>query len=308
MKKILITIIILINLIKPANVFALSTTIAKEEINNDTNCNVTLSYYYDDYNFDNTNIKIYHIASITKDFQYNLSSKFSSYPIKINGLKTDVELNTLKQTIDSYIIADNIEELASYSIVNNKVNINNLKPGLYFIKTNKIDTKNYTLIFDSFLLNLPELTSDGTWNYNLEVYPKIEEYTPKYEDITYTVTKEWIDNPNTRPKSIEIEIYEDGILVDSHILSSKNNWTYNWITKDDGSIWTVVERNIPKNYNVSITNKNKNFIIINKDSNYKEENPKTLDNINLYFYLLISASIGLILLTISFIINKKLER
>ena len=308
MKKILITIIILINLIKPANVFALSTTIAKEEINNDTNCNVTLNYYYDDYNFDNTNIKIYHIASITKDFQYNLSSKFSSYPIKINGLKTDVELNTLKQTIDSYIIADNIEELASYSIVNNKVNINNLKPGLYFIKTNKIDTKNYTLIFDSFLLNLPELTSDGTWNYNLEVYPKIEEYTPKYEDITYTVTKEWIDNPNTRPKSIEIEIYEDGILVDSHILSSKNNWTYNWITKDDGSTWTVVERNIPKNYNVSITNKNKNFIIINKDSNYKEENPKTLDNINLYFYLLISASIGLILLTISFIINKKLER
>ena len=155
MKKILITIIILINLIKPANVFALSTTLAKEEINNDTNCNVTLNYYYDDYNFDNTNVKIYHIASITKDFQYNLSSKFSSYPIKINGLKTDVELNTLKQTIDSYIIADNIEELTSYSITNNQVNINNLKPGLYFIKTNKIDTKDYTLIFDSFLLNLP---------------------------------------------------------------------------------------------------------------------------------------------------------
>ena len=180
MKKILITIIILINLIKPANVFALSTTLAKEEINNDTNCNVTLNYYYDDYKFDNTNVKIYHIASITKDFQYNLSSKFSSYPIKINGLKTDVELNILKQTIDSYIIADNIEELASYSITNNQVNINNLKPGLYFIKTNKIDTKNYTLIFDSFLLNLPELTSDGTWNYNLEVYPKIEEYIPKW--------------------------------------------------------------------------------------------------------------------------------
>lgn len=308
MKKILITIIILINLIKPANVFALSTTLAKEEINNDTNCNVTLNYYYDDYNFDNTNVKIYHIASITKDFQYNLSSKFSSYPIKINGLKTDVELNTLKQTIDSYIIADNIEELASYSITNNQVNINNLKPGLYFIKTNKIDTKDYTLIFDSFLLNLPELTSDGTWNYNLEVYPKIEEYTPKYKDITYTITKEWIDNPNKRPKSIEIEIYKDGTLVDKKTLSSKNNWTYNWITKDDGSIWTVVERNIPNNYNVSITNKNKNFIIINTDPNYKEENPKTLDNINLYFYLLNFASLGLILLAISFIINKKLER
>ena len=308
MKKILITIIILINLIKPANVFALSTTLAKEEINNNTNCNVTLNYYYDDYNFDNTNVKIYHIASITKDFQYNLSSKFSSYPIKINGLKTDVELNTLKQTIDSYIIADNIEELASYSITNNQVNINNLKPGLYFIKTNKIDTKDYTLIFDSFLLSLPELTSNGTWNYNLEVYPKIEEYTPKYKDITYTITKEWIDNPNKRPKSIEIEIYKDGTLVDKKTLSSKNNWTYNWITKDDGSIWTVVERNIPNNYNVSITNKNKNFIIINTDPNYKEENPKTLDNINLYFYLLNFASLGLILLTISFIINKKLER
>ena len=305
MKKILITIIILINLIKPANVFALSTTLAKEEINNNTNCNVTLNYYYDDYNFDNTNVKIYHIASITKDFQYNLSSKFSSYPIKINGLKTDVELNTLKQTIDSYIIADNIEELASYSITNNQVNINNLKPGLYFIKTNKIDTKDYTLIFDSFLLNLPELTSNGTWNYNLEVYPKIEEYTPKYEKIKYTTLKEWIDSGKKRPESIDIDIYEDGVLVESTKLSNDNNWTYEWITDDDGSIWTVVERNIPEGYKVSILNQKRNFIIINKDSNYQEENPKTLDDIKLYFYIFMGSLIGLILLAISIFKNNK---
>ena len=89
------------------------------------------------------------------------------------------------------------------------------------------------------------------------------------------------------------------------ILSSANNWSYEWITDDDGSKWTVVERDVPDNYTVSITTQKRNFIIINKDSNYKEENPKTLDDIKLYFYILIGSLVGIILLVISIFKNKK---
>lgn len=305
MKKTITSILIFISLIIPYNIYALSTTEANEKIDINKDCSLILNYYYDNNDFDNTKVKIYHIADVTSDFQYQLSSDFSNYPIKINGLKANAEWQSIEQTLNAYIEADHINEKLLYSIKDDKVIVSDLKPGLYFIKTDKINTEDYTLLFDSFLISVPELISDGTWNYDVNTYPKAEEYFPKYDEITYTVIKEWIDNKNTRPNSIDIELYKDGNLVEKQTLSSTNNWTYQWITDDDGSSWTVVERNIPKGYNVTIQHKNKNFIIVNKDSNYKEENPKTGDNINLYLYLFIGSSIGLILLVISFIINKK---
>lgn len=306
MKNILINIIIIImSLIIPSNVYALSTSQATEEIDITQDCSLALNYEYDGYNFDNTTVKIYYIASITSDFQYQLSSDFLKYPIEINGITTEDKWISLEQTLNSYIEADKIKETLAQTVKNNTIKFSNLNPGLYFIKIEKIDTKDYSLIFDSLLLSIPNLEENGTWNYNVSVNPKIEEYTPKYDKINYTVLKEWIDNPNTRPSSIDIEIYEDGLLVDSQVLSSSNNWTYTWTTDDDGSTWTVVERNIKPGYTVSISNQSRNFIIVNKDTNYQEENPYTIDNINLYFYLLIVSIIGIILLITSFFIQKK---
>ena len=306
MKRIFMNIIFtLISLIIPFNVYALSTTNAKEEIDLNKNINLTLNYYYDDYNLEGADVKFYYIASVTDNFIYQLSSDFVDYPIKINGITTESEWNILDQTINSYIEADNINETLLYTIENNIITISNLKSGLYFVKTEKIDTEDYTLLFDSFLLNIPDLNEDGTWNYDVNVYPKVEKYTPKYEEINYTVVKEWNDISENRPKSVEIEIYKDGILVENQVLSSWNNWSYQWKTLDDGNEWTVVERNIPNGYNVSILKNNNNFIIINTDSNYEDNNPQTSDNIKLYFYLLFTSIIGFILLIISLITKKR---
>jgi len=303
--RILKIILILISFIIPNSVYALSTSDANEKIDLTKKANLTLNYIYDDYNLDNVNVEIYYVASVSSDFRYELSSAFSEYSIKINGIKTDKEWATLEQTLNSYIIADKIDAMLETKIRNNKIELSDLKLGLYFIKTEKIDTEDYTLIFDSFLLNIPDLQEDGYWNYNIDVYPKIEEYTPKYDDISYKVIKEWIDDANTRPDSIEIEIYEDGDLVDTKTLSKDNNWRYEWVTEDDGSEWTVIEKNVPKGYEVTINNKNNNFIIVNIDPEYTEKNPSTFDNINLYFYLLFSSIIGVILVITSIILQKK---
>lgn len=306
MKKFLsIITIILMSLIIPSNVYAISTIDAKEEIDLTVDCNLTLNYYYDDYEFNETNVEIYHIASVTNDFRYNLSSDFLNYPIKINGIITDDEWTTLEQTLNAYIEADSINPSISTKIDENTITLTNLTPGLYFIKTDKIDTKDYTLIFDEFLISIPALNEDGTWNYDVQVFPKAEEYIPKYEKVDYTVTKTWIDDGLSRPESIDIEIYEDGTLVESKILSSDNNWTYTWTTDDDGSTWTVVERNVKEGYNVSIQTKNKNFYITNTDPTYQEENPSTGDNIKIYLYLFISSLLGIILLVISLFVKKK---
>lgn len=306
MKKFLINIMLMvITLLFPSHVLALSTTQANELIDITKKASLTINYSYDDYEFNDVDVKVYNIASVTTDFQYQLSSDFTSYSIKINGIKTQNEWDALKQTLNSYIEADNIEEDYLLSIKDNKVELSDLTPGLYLVKTDKIDTDDYTLVFDSFLISVPDLKDDGTWNYDVTVISKAEEYTPKYEKITYSVIKQWKDEPKTRPESVEIEIYEDGTLVETKELSKENNWMYQWTTDDDGSTWTVVERNIKEGYEVSIQKQDLTFIVVNTDPNYQPDNPQTGDDIYLYVYLLGGSLIGIILLIISFIMNKK---
>lgn len=287
------------------NVFAISTTSAKEKIDISRKGSLTLNYNYDDYLFDNINVKIYKVASVTNDFQYQISPNFLEHPININGIIFKEEWNILENTLNSYIIADDIKEDSSHLVEDNTLRIENLEVGLYFIKTKTIDNKDYKLIFDDFLINIPNLDDDGYWDYDVNIYPKIEQYIPEYEKITYTVIKEWQDDSNNRPNQIEIEIYKDDVLMEKKTLSSLDNWKYSWDTIDDGSNWTVIERNIPDNYSVSIINKSNKFIIINKDSNYKEDNPKTIDNIKIYLYLLLGSFLGIIILIFSLILNRK---
>lgn len=305
MKKIILNIFLLISLIIPFCVNAKVTSDAKELIDINKLVNLKLNYGYDDYKFNDINVKLYRIASITENFQYELEDPFKDYKINVNGIKTNSEWDNLKQTLESYIKADNILELENYLIQDNKVEIKNLKVGLYLIETEVINTENYTLSFSSHLIQLPDLNADGYWNYDIEIYPKSNVFTPKYEKVEYTVIKQWEDNKQDRPKSVEIEIYEDENLVFNETLSSENNWTYKWSTEDDGSIWSVVERNVPEGYHVTILNNERNFIVVNTNSNYEEKNPQTIDNINLYFYLLIGSFIGLILLVITLIVNKR---
>lgn len=175
MKKYLLSLmLILISLIIPSNVYAISISDAYEKIDITRDSKLTLNYYYDDDIFDNTNVKIYYIASITSDFNYQLSSDFSDYPIKINDITTTREWTSLEATLNNYIETDNINEIASYTIKNNQITISNLKTGLYFIKTEPITTEDYTIIFDDFLVSVPTLNKDGTWNYDVNAYPKLE--------------------------------------------------------------------------------------------------------------------------------------
>lgn len=169
MKKILsIIMLVLISLINPINVSTISNNYKHK------NSSITIKYYYDDYNFDNTNTKLCFIADITNDLEYQLSSNFSNYYLNINDLTNDNKLNFLKETIDNYITNDNTKETTFQTIKNNTISFTNLKPDLYFIKTDKINTKDYSYIFDNSLISIPTLSKDGEWLYDIDIYPKIE--------------------------------------------------------------------------------------------------------------------------------------
>ena len=71
-KKIFYIIIIIISLIIPTNVLAKSTTSALVEIDVNKKGSLVITYDYNDYQFDDTNVSIYQVAEVSNNFQYQL--------------------------------------------------------------------------------------------------------------------------------------------------------------------------------------------------------------------------------------------
>ena len=183
-KTILIT---LISMIIPINVNAISTDSATEVIDLTKNSNIILNYNYDNIILDNTGVKIYFVASINSDLKYQINNNFLEISEILEGIKDEDEWNDIKEKLNTYIISNNIKETNYMNIYNNKVIIKDLKPGLYFIKTDKVNNNESYLIFDNILINVPNLSIDGAWNYEIDIIPKIEEKIIINEE----------DNPNT---------------------------------------------------------------------------------------------------------------
>lgn len=260
-KKIFIIISAIINILLPLNISAISTADAIEDIDNNKKTNLTINYIYDDILINEADVKLYKVADIDEKFQYLPTSDFSSYPIKLNSVLTQEKWEEIRQTLESYIVADGIAPTIETKITNNKVSLPSLTNGLYLVMNNRIQTEDYALEFQNFLINLPALNTDGRWNYDVEVSPK-----PSHHEVyeKYQVMKVWEGNDSHRPNNVTVEIYRNGEFIEQQILSAENNWQYEWrVEKHETDTWIVVERDIPSNYNVKIVQKGNTFVVAN---------------------------------------------
>ena len=121
--------------------------------------------------------------------------------------------------------------------------------------------------------------------------------------------KLWKDegHENSRPESIEVEIFRNGESYEIVTLSQENNWTYRWTAPADGAQWMVVERNIPEGYTVTVESRSTTFILTNSiPKDPTPDTPQTGDSTNILsaVVLLNLSGMGLILLGI---FRKRLE-
>ena len=90
--------------------------------------------------------------------------------------------------------------------------------------------------------------------------------TPKYETIEnkrllFSAYITWDDeNYEDRPESITIQIYENDKLIEEVVLSSKNNWKYEWLGSPL-SKWEVTQKDLPNIYS-SFDALDKNMFIL----------------------------------------------
>ena len=294
----------------PYQAMAASTSDAVEPIIPEKECSLTISYCYGETAFSDIQVKLYRIAEVSADFRYTLTQSFEASGLILDGIRTAGEWNVFRSTLETHILTYNIApEFTSVTNEDGQVSFESLKTGMYLAIVNQVEQDDLHYRFDSALIALPGLEPDGCWQYQVSVNAKGEVLPPvdPDEEVELKVLKLWRgdEGRNDRPKSIEVEIFCNGISYETVILSEENHWAYSWSAKDDGSSWTVVERNVPQGYTMTVEERQSTFVLTNTwtptypDDPVKPPQTGDTSNIMLYVLLMIGSGSMLIILGIT---------
>ena len=289
----------------PLRAQAISTSEAKELILTDKNCSLTISYCSNGIAFEILPVKLYKIADVTNDCTYTLTSSFEESNLIINGIQTVGEWNIVRSTLEAYILAN--EVTADFNTVTDaegKASFDALKPGLYLATTERIVQDEAIYVFTAALISLPGLSSDGLWQYNVDVSAKCEIFSSSEEPskIEFKLLKLWNgDNGNSdRPATVEVEIFRNGVSYQTVTLSADNYWTYTWSAEDDGSVWKVSELNIPTGYTMTIEERESSFVLTNTLTQEVPDvpPPPTGDTVNIMLWVILMIISGSMLIVL----------
>ena len=292
-------------LLLPCAVSAISTADAAEPVSLTTDCSLTAVYSYENTAFSGIGVNVYRIADVSADAQYTLTAPFLASSLTLNGIQSAGEWDSVRTTLESYMIANAIEpNHTAVTDLSGQVHWDSLPTGLYFVASTAAQADGQQCVFDSALIALPGLGTGGLWLYRVAATPKpqiLPPVTPD-EEQTLKILKLWKDKNHMshRPTHIEAEIFRDGILFESVILSEENHWSYSWTVPVDGARWTVVEQKTPKGYSVTVEKRGTTFVLTNtyipKDS--LKESPRTGDMSHVLLYTLLMCTSGLSLVLI----------
>ena len=298
----------------PWNVRAVSTEDAVEPIRPGELCTLTVSYCCDGIAFADVPVKLYKIANVTADFYYSLTEAFAGTELILNGIQTAGEWNVVRYTLEAWILAQNIPaERTATTDANGQVCFENLETGMYLAVVGEVNQGALWYYFDSALVALPGLGTDGFWQYQVAVNAKAEWLPPiePDEEISLKVLKLWKgdEGRNDRPESVEIQIYRNGVIHETVTLSEENHWAYSWTAKNDGASWVVVEQNVPAGYRMTVEARERSFVVTNTRTTDEPPvpPPATGDTFNLLVPIVLMSISGSMLILLGGI-GKRNER
>lgn len=208
--------------------------------------------------------RIYRVADVSRYGEYSLCGDFTGYGVSIDQPDA-AGWRALAYTLASYAQRDELEPMMESKTQADGTLLFSALPGMYLVVGEKSVYDGWVYSPEPFIVALPGLDSEDNWVYDVSSQPKYEkeeEVIP--EDVS--VLKIWDDGKDetNRPKQIEVQLLQNGVVVDTVVLSKDNNWRYTWEGLDSKFTWTVVEKDVPDGYKVSISPDNGTIVITNK--------------------------------------------
>ena len=250
----------------------------KEPISVSRDCSLSITYRCGTEALSGETVRLYQIASANTDAQYTLTDAFAASNVQFNNISTNGEWNVLRSTLESYILANNVSPTqTAVTDANGRVRFTQLKAGIYLVSAVRAKQSGVNYLFDALLLAVPSADENGNWHYDITAKVKGESLPPSPPDhkLEYRVLKLWKgdDGRIDRPQSIEAELFRDGESYKTVVLSEENHWSYSWTVKDDGSVWSVAERNVPEGYTVTVEKRDTTFVLTNSRTEQPPKDP-----------------------------------
>lgn len=158
---------------------------------------------------------------------------------------------------------------------------NPLMPGMYLVMGETYEVGRYTYTPQTFLVALPNLLENDSWQYDLEAYGKIHtDYDAPSTTTSYTVVKEWEipeESEVEQPSSVTVQLLHNGEVYDETTLDEGNNWKHSWTGLSRYGTWQVVEVDVPEGFTVSVDQTGKTFTVTNTADEDIDEPDTPLD-------------------------------
>ena len=298
--KNLFSIIICSFLIMSSNIFAANFSEEKNDLS------ITIEYENHGKKIKDVTFIIYYIAQMSDNLEFTWDEQFAFLDsiLELNDLTTD-DWKKISNTLSTYI---DLYQLLPYDTnqtdTNGRAEFKDLKQGLYLIVGSKHVTNERMYSIMPSLVTLPNLDENRNWNGQIVIYPK-------YEDIgqvtSFEVIKQWVDSHNSsnRPEYIEIELLQDGTVIDVQKLSVENNWRYRWTNLETGFEYKVVEKELPAGYKVEINKIDKDSVVITNEYPNLPPPPGLEDTGVMWWPVPILFITGLLFVIIGFILARK---
>lgn len=277
------------------------TAFAAGSIDTERECSLELHYRQDGNGFEGNGVKLFRAAEVSTDGIYTLTEAFAGYRVKVNDIQDQAEWREAAAALAAYVAADSVTpEQASATDSDGSVRFSSLKTGLYLVISEDIATDECTYSFAPFLISLPNLDESDNLIFDVSANPKYEAYTPTMSEIEHKIVKLWndADYKRHRPESITVDILKNGEKVSEQVLSDTNDWSYAWMSPDDGSVWQAIECEVPEHYTVTVREEGSIITVTNTTTETvpDPQPPQTGDNGHMELYVLLMALSGTVLL------------
>lgn len=250
----------------------------------DTNQPVTLTVRYEcgGKAAPGVDFALYRVAAASS-MELTLTGDFTAYPVSLEHADAD-GWQALAATLEGYIQRDSLKPLDSGRTDRAGMLVfpsggETLAPGLYLVLGGQYVSGSKVYRAEPSLVLLPAPGDAATqWDYDVTVTPKYTVHStdaPPDSSISRRVIKVWndADNKDSRPRSVTVQLLQNGKVYDTVTLNGQNNWRYTWNDLDARSQWTVVEREVP-GYTVTVSRSGATFTVTNTASPEEPEDPE----------------------------------
>ena len=234
-------------------------------------------------------VNAYKIASISETGQFSVVAPFDSLGLNITDMNSIADQTTWNSIITEAakcVAANGVQP--SYTATSDAegfARLGTVDKGLYLGISDPVTVGEFQYKYWDFLSVVPGPNNleenqgngwDGTWSnaiYDVVAIPKKDAIKIEGDPDNYIVYKQWVDDGgDSRPKSINVKIFCDGVLINTVQLSTENNWQYTW-QYEKGHSFTVEEELATDEYTATISRNENSFVIVNTKKPGKPDEP-----------------------------------